>query len=96
MRPSHRADPTELQSAYTEWLRENRQFLSPLDRYKYIDKGGVYTDSQSVHKPGRERYRYDVPHPVTKKPCKQPLMGYRFPKETMEQLIRDEKILRDS
>ena len=32
-------------------------------------------------------------HPVAKKPCKQPLMGYRFPKETMEELLAEGRIL---
>lgn len=86
-------DPEELQRAYTEWFRENKQYLGQLDRYKYIDEGGVYTGSQSVHNPGKEGYRYDVIHPVTNKPCKQPLMGYRFPQSTMNKLISEGKIL---
>ena len=87
------ADLAGLQAAYTQWYRENKQFLWPLDRYKYIDKGGVYTGSQSVHNPGKEGYRYDVPHPITGKPCKEPLMGYRFPPETMEELLAEERVL---
>ncbi len=83
----------DLQAAYTEWYRDNKSQLWPLDRYKYIDKGGVYTGSQSVHNPGKEGYRYDVIHPETKKPCKQPLMGYRFPRETMDELLEKGKIL---
>ncbi len=86
-------DPAELQSAYTAWFRENKSQLGPLDRYKYIDSDGVYTGSQSVHNPGKEGYRYDVLHPKTGKPCKEPLMGYRFPKETMNRLLSEEKIL---
>lgn len=86
-------DPKELQAAYTAWFKENKQFLGQLDRYKYIDKGGVYTGSQSVHNPGREGYRYDVPHPVTGRPCKQPLMGYRFPWETMKAFIDNDELL---
>jgi adenine-specific DNA-methyltransferase len=86
-------DTQGMQTAYTKWFRENRSQLWPLDRYKYIDKDGVYTGSQSVHNPGKEGYRYDVIHPVTKKPCKQPLMGYRFPKDTMDGLLADDKIL---
>jgi adenine-specific DNA-methyltransferase len=70
-----------------------RYSLGPLDRYKYIDRGGVYTGSQSVHNPGKEGYRYDVMHPETGKPCKEPLMGYRFPKTTMESLLEAKKIL---
>lgn len=83
----------ELQQQYSNWFRQNKVFLGQLDRYKYIDKDGVYTGSQSVHNPGREGYRYDVIHPITKKPCKQPLMGYRFPENTMKELLREKKIL---
>jgi adenine-specific DNA-methyltransferase len=89
----HPNDAAQLQATYTEWFRENKDQLGPLDRYKYIDKGGVYTGSQSVHNPGKEGYRYDVIHPDTGKPCKEPLMGYRFPKETMDRLLAEKKIL---
>ncbi len=82
-----------LAEAYAQWFREHKAELWPLDRYKYIDSGGVYTGSQSVHNPGREGYRYDVIHPGTKLPCQQPLMGYRFPKETMDDLIARGQIL---
>jgi len=40
--------PDALQGAYTRWFRENKTFLGPLDRYKYIDQGGVYTGSQAI------------------------------------------------
>lgn len=83
----------DLQRAYTQWFKEHKAQLWPLDRYKYIDKGGVYTGSQSVHNPGREGYRYDVIHPSTKKPCKQPLMGYRFPSDTMDELVKQGRVL---
>jgi adenine-specific DNA-methyltransferase len=90
---SQYSDADELQTAYTKWFKEHKQELWPLDRYKYIDRGGVYTGSQSVHNPGREGYRYDVLHDKTGKPCKEPLMGYRFPQETMQKLIEQNKIL---
>ncbi|WP_028666118.1 site-specific DNA-methyltransferase [Runella zeae] len=83
----------DLQQAYTKWFREHKHELWPLDRYKYIDKDGIYTGSQSVHNPGREGYRYDIIHPVTQKPCQQPLMGYRFPPSTIEDLLAKGKIL---
>lgn len=83
----------ELQQKYSIWYKENKNQLWPLDRYKYIDFGGVYTGSQSVHNPGKEGYHYDVIHPKTHKPCKQPLMGYRFPEETIKKLLDDGKIL---
>lgn len=83
----------ELQKEWKEWYKENKWQLSPLDRYKYIDKEGIYTGSQSVHNPGKEGYRYDIIHPITGKPCKQPLMGYRFPEETMKKMIEEGRIL---
>jgi len=82
-----------LTGAYAQWFRQHKNELWPLDRYKYIDADGVYTGSQSVHNPGREGYRYDVLHPVTKLACKQPLLGYRFPKETMDDLLAKGRIL---
>lgn len=82
-----------LEKEYKDWFKENKKFLGELDRYKYIDFDGIYTGSQSVHNPGKEGYRYDIIHPVTKKPCKQPLMGYRFPESTIKKLLDEEKIL---
>lgn len=87
------SDDEELQSQYSIWYKENKPQLWPLDRYKYIDKGGIYTGSQSVHNPGREGYRYDILHPETGLPCTQPLMGYRFPESTMQEMIESGKIL---
>lgn len=86
-------DLEELQSHYTKWFRRNRWQLWPFQDYKFIDRGGVYTGMRSVHNPGKEGYRYDVIHPDTGKPCPQPLMGYRFPQETMEKLLGEKRIL---
>lgn len=83
----------ERQSAYTAWFRRYKNELWPFDRYKFIDEGGIYTGSQSVHNPGKEGYRYDVPHPVTGRPCVQPLMGYRFPEHRMKELVENGRIL---
>lgn len=78
---------------YKLWFNDNKKFLGELDRYKYIDFDGIYTGSQSVHNPGKEGYRYDIIHPSTQKPCKEPLMGYRFPEITMKKLIEEGRIL---
>ncbi|HWF62681.1 MAG TPA: site-specific DNA-methyltransferase [Nitrospira sp.] len=87
------SDVDQRQKEYTKWFRQNKDYLWPFDRYKYIDDGGIYTGSQSVHNPGKEGYRYDVFHPVTGKPCVQPLMGYRFPKDTLDDLIANKRVL---
>lgn len=86
-------DTPALQVAYQDWLKENKQFLGPLEGYKFIDGDGIYAGSRSVHNPGKEGYRYDIPHPDTGKPCKQPLMGYRFPEDTYKRLLGEGRIL---
>ncbi|NHQ59729.1 site-specific DNA-methyltransferase [Chlorobium sp. BLA1] len=86
-------DQNQRQEAYTKWFRDNKEYLWPFDRYKFIDDDGIYTGSQSVHNPGKEGYRYDVPHPTTGRPCKEPLMGYRFPPETMERLRAEQRLI---
>jgi adenine-specific DNA-methyltransferase len=86
-------DQTSRQAAYAEWYRQNRTLLGPLADYKFIDDDGIYAGSRSVHNPGREGYRYEVIHPVTGKACVQPLMGYRFPKSTMDELLAAGRVI---
>ncbi len=86
-------DPEIRQAAYTTWFRAHRGELWPFQDYKLIDKGGIYTGMRSVHNPGKEGYRYDVLHPVTGKACVEPMMGYRFPPETMQRLLEQQRIL---
>lgn len=86
-------DKKKLQAAYSKWFREHKPEIWPFQDYKFIDQDGIYTGSRSVHNPGKEGYRYDVFHPVTKKACKQPLMGYRFPFDTMQELLAADRIL---
>ena len=86
-------DLRDRQEAYTKWFRENRFQLWPFEDYKFIDGGGIYTGMRAVHNPGKPGYFYDVRHPITKKPCKPPLMGYRFPWDTMKDLLAQERII---
>ena len=86
-------DQEKRQAAYTKWYRDNKAQLWPFEDYKFIDDGGVYTGMRAVHNPGKEGYRYDVIHPDTGKPCQQPMMGYRFPEDTMRRLLDEGRIL---
>ncbi len=87
------SDEKKRQSEYTKWFRENRSQLWPFQDYKFIDEGGIYTGMRAVHNPGKEGYRYDVMHPKTSKPCAQPMMGYRFPPETMDELLAQNRVI---
>ena len=86
-------EPAKRQREYSRWLKEHRAQIGPLDGYKFIDDGGIFAGSRSVHNPGREGYRYDVFHPVTGKPCREPLMGYRFPQSTLEKLLAEDRVI---
>ncbi|MDQ3565226.1 MAG: hypothetical protein M3436_14155 [Pseudomonadota bacterium] len=86
-------DAEERQKAFSEWLKENKPFIWPFQDYKFIDDRGIYTGIRGVHNPGKEGYRYPVKHLRTKKPCVEPLMGYRFPRETMDELLAQDRIL---
>jgi adenine-specific DNA-methyltransferase len=82
-----------LQAEYADWFRQHRSQLAPLQEYDQIDEGGIYTASRSVHNPGREGYRWDLKNPKTGKLVPLPLMGYRFPEETRDQLLAENRII---
>ena len=84
---------TDLEQAFRKWLTANKPYIWPFQDYKFIDQRGIFTGSRSVHNPGREGYRYDVVHPRTGKPCKQPLMGYRFPERSMKKLLQEDRVI---
>lgn len=82
-----------LQKAWKKWYKEHKKQMGPFSDYKFIDEGGIYTGSRSVHNPGKTGYYYDIIHPKTKKVCTPPLMGYRFPEASMKQMIDEGRIL---
>lgn len=51
----------------------------PLARYTKVDARGPYRDDGNINWPGGGGPRYDVFHPVTKKLCKKPTSGWRYP-----------------
>lgn len=83
----------EIQAQYKSWFRAHKTQLAPLQEYDQIDKGGIFTGSRSVHNPGREGYRWELMNPKTKKPVPQPLLGYRFPESTRDELLADKRII---
>jgi adenine-specific DNA-methyltransferase len=87
------ADPLKLEAAYIEWFRTQKPYLQPMQEYDQVDEGGPFTGSRSVHNPGKPGYFYDVFHETTGKPCTPPQNGYRFPPETMDQLLKDKRII---
>ncbi|MDO4802095.1 MAG: site-specific DNA-methyltransferase [Prevotellaceae bacterium] len=46
----------KLQEEWKLWYKEHKSQLGVLNDYKFIDEGGVYTGSRSVHNPGKNGY----------------------------------------
>ena len=54
--------------------------------YSWMDEKGIYF-AADISGPNFGQYRYDVLHPVTGKPCKEPASGWRYPESTMKERI---------
>ncbi|MBS1629382.1 MAG: site-specific DNA-methyltransferase [Bacteroidetes bacterium] len=91
---AHNSDVSKIQLAMNEWFKALPQdHPARKNRYKKIDEEGMFNDDGDLNWPGGGGPRYDVIHPVTKKPCKVPASGWRFPDPAdMEALIKAGKI----
>lgn len=67
--------------------------LGRMDRYRNIEARGPWAKDWHLENPRPGGYVYDVIHPVTKKPCKKPPKGYRYPEESMKQLLTNDLIV---
>lgn len=55
---------------------------APLKRFNKVDCKGPYRDDGNINWPGGGGPTYEVIHPETKKPCKLPTSGWRYPNST--------------
>jgi len=53
--------------------------LKPLARYNRVDAKGLYRDDGNINWPGGGGPTYEILHPLTNQPCKQPRSGWRYP-----------------
>lgn len=52
----------------------------PMTRFTRVDEKGPYRDDGNINWPGGNGPRYEVLHPITQKPCKLPISGWRYPR----------------
>ena len=92
------ADYEAQQQALREWYRSlpDSHPSKKLSRHKWVDKWGPWRD-RDISWPGGGGPRYDVLHPVTKKPCKVPERGwiYSSPEEMQRQIKLGLVVFRD-
>jgi len=79
------------QQALREWYKSlpDTHPSKKLSRHKWVDKWGPWRD-RDISWPGGGGPRYDVLHPVTKKPCKVPERGWIY--STSEEMQRQIKL----
>lgn len=82
-----------LQSKFRSFVKEHADFLGDLARYKNVDGHGPYVSRRNLDNPGKPGHMYDVPHPVSKKPCAKPYWGWRFPEARMKELVKKGRIV---
>jgi adenine-specific DNA-methyltransferase len=66
-----------LQAHYDSWPEDDPRW--PLARFSKVDDKGPYRDDGNINWPGGGGPTYEILHPDTKKPCKLPVSGWRYP-----------------
>ena len=79
-----------IHTAALEWYKQFPESnpISDSKHYNWMDERGVYFPD-NISGPNFGQYVYDVIHPITGKVCKMPASGWRFPKSTLEEKIKD-------
>ncbi len=80
----------EIHKEALQWYKQFPEAnpISASKHYTWMDERGVYFPD-NISGPNFGQYRYDVPHPITKEPCKEPASGWRYPEDTMKQRVKD-------
>ncbi|MDL2289032.1 site-specific DNA-methyltransferase, partial [Oscillospiraceae bacterium OttesenSCG-928-F05] len=74
-----------LKALYASWPTDDER--KPLARYTKVDEHGPYRDDGNINWPGSGGPHYDVVHPITGKPVKKPVSGWRYSPERLQEEI---------
>ena len=74
-----------LKALYATWPNDDER--KPLARYTKVDEHGPYRDDGNINWPGNGGSRYDVIHPLTGKPVKKPVSGWRYSPERLQEEV---------
>ncbi len=90
----HKTDYGTITNNLKKWFRDlpDSHPAKAHRHYSHVDRRGVYFPD-NISWPGGAGPKYEVLHPVTKKPVRVPAAGWRFSKpETMQQHIEEDRI----
>lgn len=85
-------DFATIQEELRKWIKKNKSDLSKVTHYDNVDSKGVFHDGD-IANTRFGGYEYNVIHPETGKPCKIPDKGFRFPEETLVQMIEAGEVM---
>ncbi|MCQ2321690.1 MAG: site-specific DNA-methyltransferase [Bacteroidales bacterium] len=75
-----------------KWIKSHKEELIQVTHYDNVDEKGVYHDAD-VANTKMGGYKYEILHPVTKKACKIPEKGFRYPEKTMRDMIANNDVV---
>lgn len=84
--------PEAIQPELRTWIKKNADALQGVTHYDNVDSKGVFHDGD-IANTVFGGYRYEVIHPITKKPCKIPDKGFRFAEATMREMIANDEVM---
>lgn len=94
LKREHGKDYNSIREALKGWFSDLPD-ADPAKRqshYSWIDKRGIYFPD-NISWPGGGGPKYEVLHPITKKPCKVPSRGWMFATpEKMQEVVVDERV----
>ena len=94
LRREHGVDYASMTAGMKDWYRElaDSHPAKAHKHYAHVDARGVFFPDNISSLSGSQRPRYEIPHPITKKPVAVPSRGWGFTLETLNQLIADDKV----
>ncbi|WNM23521.1 site-specific DNA-methyltransferase [Demequina capsici] len=87
-------DPEKATTAFRDWWRTKPDTETGLQAYSEIDETGrVFTRGPLASPNPRENLMYDLLHPVSGQAVPMHPNGWRYSRETMDELVKDGRIL---
>ncbi|MEX0995883.1 MAG: site-specific DNA-methyltransferase [Flavobacteriaceae bacterium] len=92
LKKKYQDDLDIIQQELRKWIKNNKKILPKVTHYDNVDQKGVFHDGD-IANTRFGGYHYNVIHPITKKPCKVPDKGFRYPEKTLLKMIEENDIM---
>ena len=83
----------DAQKELRKWIKLNKTRLPQISHYNNIDKQGIFSSSSNSSNPHPGGYVFDIIHPKTGLPCPKPINGWRWPKDTFDNYVKNNQVV---